>query len=162
VHAELQLRAVIRLIRRKRRGEEAASGCRRSCRGSGRSRRRRRTQRCWTLRSRLWSSDGCRGPGPLHAQGDPHRPSVCNCFCSASALARALQVRKVAEENGVDVSESIRELEERAMQVRGIPVPMPPACNISLDHTHLAVAFVCLMGSTRFLTHCASWWLSRC
>lgn len=28
-----------------------------------------------------------------------------------------LQVRKVAEENGVDVSESIRELEERAKQV---------------------------------------------
>lgn len=27
------------------------------------------------------------------------------------------QVRKVAEENGVDVSESIRELEERAKQV---------------------------------------------
>ena len=28
-----------------------------------------------------------------------------------------IQVRKVAEENGVDVSESIRELEERAKQV---------------------------------------------
>lgn len=33
------------------------------------------------------------------------------------SLTERLQVRKVAEENGVDVSESIRELEERAKQV---------------------------------------------
>ena len=30
---------------------------------------------------------------------------------------RGMQVRKVAEENGVDVSESIKELEDRAKQV---------------------------------------------
>lgn len=35
----------------------------------------------------------------------------------ANSLTRVIQVRKVAEENGVDVSESIRELEERAKQV---------------------------------------------
>ena len=34
-----------------------------------------------------------------------------------STRAGPLQVRKVAEENGVDVSESIRELEDRAKQV---------------------------------------------
>lgn len=41
----------------------------------------------------------------------------------------ALQVRKVAEENGVDVSESIKELEERAKQVRlEIDTAFKPAC----------------------------------
>ena len=31
-----------------------------------------------------------------------------------------MQVRKVAEENGVDVSEQIKELEQRARQVRDL------------------------------------------
>lgn len=33
------------------------------------------------------------------------------------AIAHSVQVRKVAEENGVDVTEQIRELEDRAQQV---------------------------------------------
>ncbi len=37
-------------------------------------------------------------------------------WCMAEVLL--LQVRRVAEENGVDVSNQIQELETRAMQVR--------------------------------------------
>ena len=31
-------------------------------------------------------SAGCRGPAPLPAQGDPHRPSVCTCFAKRMFL----------------------------------------------------------------------------
>lgn len=50
------------------------------------------------------------GAAPLWLRGLPLRLHTCVAMC--------LQVRKVAEENGVDVSSQIAELEIRAQQVR--------------------------------------------
>jgi hypothetical protein len=44
-------------------------------------------------------------------------PSVAEPPYASYARARPIQVRKVAEDNGVDVSEQIKELEGRAAQV---------------------------------------------
>lgn len=43
-----------------------------------------------------------------------------------------MQVRKVAEENGVDVSGQIRELEDRAKQVIGSLVHTVHLCDLAL------------------------------
>jgi acetyl-CoA carboxylase carboxyl transferase subunit alpha len=68
-------------------------------------------------------------------QGASESPTTCGCRWSHAGAARfnpcgcvgvVLQVRQVAEENGVDVSNQIKELEERAKQVRSCCVLVAP------------------------------------
>ncbi len=73
---------------------------------------------CYPLRD-------ARGPGTLNvAHVATTRPAwVCQhtgCSCLTTAMTRWPQVRKVAEDNGVDVSGQIQELEQRATQVRAL------------------------------------------
>ena len=54
------------------------------------------------------------------------------------------QVRRVAEENGVDVSSQIQELEHRAQQVQRVAVILDqPGCTVCIWHSLEPLRLIC-------------------
>ena len=60
---------------------------------------------------------------PVFFWYDIHVEVRARAACCIRTKSYCMQVRKVAEENGVDVSGQIRELEDRAKQVSTVLTP---------------------------------------